>query len=121
MADLIDRLTHDSESMSPPRPGIYVHAFTSDTLLYLAGKRSTQEMIQMYDLQGAELTQANQIRATIDGKNTTGKLIYANVVLSVFLLLSHPPDSTYPTPSVYFNADGSVIKSRVFGDLEIAG
>lgn len=119
MADLIDRLTHLSEGMIPRRQGIAVHAFAADIRMYIAGKRTAQEMIQVYDLQGDELTQANQIRTIIDAKNTTQKIVYASVLDAVCLLLGHPPDLDYPVPNVYFNADGSVIKSRVRTDLEI--
>jgi len=120
MADLIDRLTHDSEYMTPARPGIAVHAFASDYIMYAAGTRTNTEIIQAYDLQGDELAQAILIKTVLDGKTTAiNKMIYSLKVQSVALLLGAKPDSSYPNPNVYFDINGNVNKTRVAADLEI--
>jgi len=90
--------------------------------LYTAGVWTATEFAQAFDLQGAELTQANQIKVVIDGKaNITLKMVYLWKLISAALVLGQKPDTTYPTPSPYFNANGTVNKARVASDLEIAG
>lgn len=120
MADLIDRLTHVSITMTPPRPGINVHAFTGGLALYTAGAWTAGEFAQAWDLQGAELTQANAVRAVMDSKATvTLKMVYLWKVTAACLVLSSPPDSDAPDPSPYFDVSGNVNKARIAADLEI--
>jgi|MudIll2142460700_1097286.scaffolds.fasta_scaffold00002_167 hypothetical protein len=120
MADLIDRLTHESIEMVPSRPGINVHAFTGGLALYVAGAWTAAEFVQAWDLQGAELTQANAVRAVMDSKaNATLKMIYLWKVTAACLVLSSPPDMDAPNPSPYFDASGNVNKARIASDLEI--
>lgn len=118
MADLIDRLSEDSQITG--RPEISAHHFTAYVVLWAVGHVTDQQMVSLFNLVGDELRQANQIKTTYNGKNATTKLIYINAINALFIVLNSPPEMRINT-SPYFNSDGTVIKSEIFSDLEIAG
>ena len=110
MADLIDRLAGTDET----RPKIAVHQFTAGLVLYASGAVTGSEVAQDWDLQGAELTQANALAAAVDAKSTALlKTIYVLKVNSVCMLLEDTNDT------IYHNPDGTINKARVAADLEI--
>lgn len=113
MTDLIDRLSGESKEHDPVRPKIPAHQFNAGLGLYVAGKITAAEAQQDFDLQGDELTQANALIAVYDGKNTTQKLIYHEVVKAVAYKMEHSEDT------IYHNPDGTIDKAAVAVDLEI--
>lgn len=122
MADLLDRLSHLSEDMTPPRPSISVHAFASSVVMYATGNFTASEMVDTYDLQGDEITQANQVRAVIDSKATPlDKIIYVNKVVAVTILIGspHKPTVENPIPNPYWIDSNTLNKARIATDLEI--
>jgi hypothetical protein len=126
MADLIDRLTGLSESMTPPRPQITIHEFEAHFGLLGTGKWTGTEAQIGLDLQGDELVQAQKVLTVMAGKNATQKITYGIVVQSVAKALAHAPRIVNgvpePVTNVYFSWNGDqlvVNKARVATDLEI--
>lgn len=113
MADLIDRISGESENMDPARSKIPVHQFIGGLRLYTDGTLTAAEAKLDYDLQGAELTQANSLVTTIDSKSGTAKIAYVLRVEAVCFKIEDYDDT------LYHNPDGSIDKSRVATDLEL--
>lgn len=85
MADLIDRLSGESE---PDRPKIRVHQFIARFRLYVGGQITKPQASQDLDLQGDELTQATQIVNNVDAAvGATAKTAYVLRVESIAMLL----------------------------------
>ncbi len=113
MADLIDRIRGAADE---PRPKIGTTQFFGTLVLVAGGEMTEAEAKQDLDLQGAELTQANQVLAVLDGKsNTAAKIAYALKVFAVAAILERGREED----TVYNDLDGSVNKVRVKADLEI--
>lgn len=108
MADLIDRLS----GADPSRAKITNRQFTSGLRLYALGLVTAQEIVQDWDLQGAELTQAQTLRAQIDGiTGATAKMAYVLRVEAIATIIEITDDS------IYHNADHTINKARVVQHL----
>ncbi len=113
MADLIDRIRGKADL---GRPKIEVAQFFGTFVLVAGGEMTRAEAKQDFDLQGAELTQADLVYDVLDGKvNTTAKLAYALKIFSVAAKI----EQGFPDDTVYNNSDDTVNKTRVKADLEI--
>lgn len=119
MADLIDRLSGDSEFTVPPRPKINVHRFIGVERLYALGEWTRTEIATEFDFQGAETTQAVQLANIIDSFSGAdgqfNKLVYIGRVEAVAYCLEDNEDR------LYHNQDGTINKSKVYEDLQITG
>lgn len=114
MADLIDRLSGASFDLDPSRPKIPVHQFAAGLRLYALGKLTSSEAKLDFDLQGAELTQANLLIAELDTRiGADGKVIYVLQIEAVAMKLEVSDDT------IYHNPDGTIDKTRVQLDLDI--
>ena len=112
MADLIDRLAFHEEVTG--RPKIRAHQFTGLMRLYAAGAVTGAEVKQDWDLQGAELVQADLIATAIDATGgALNKLILAMKLEAIAYLLEDDNDT------VYHSAPGVINKARVAADLGI--
>jgi len=115
MADLIDRLAGTSEVVDG-RPKINLHRFMGAERLYALGEWTGAEIAAEFDLQGDELTQANQLKAQIDAQvGAEAKALYILRVESVCMCLEDSTDR------LYHNQDGTVNRAQVYEDLQIGG
>ena len=111
MADLIDRL---SGTATGGRPKLHSHQFVAGLRLYALGKWTAAEAKEAFDLQGAELTQANLVISELDSRvGTTAKILYVLQVGAVANMLEEGNDTTFHNP------DGTIDKTRVQADLDI--
>lgn len=111
MADLIDRLVYPEDVTG--RPPIPTHEFAGRLRLYTGGKRTRAQAIVGFDLQGDELTQANQIADAIDARTgAAAKAEYLNVLLGVLYALEGDTD-----PLIW--PGGALSKAQVGTDLEL--
>lgn len=119
LADLIDRLSGDSEFMSPPRDKINSHRFMGVERLYALGEWTRSEIATEFDLQGNEAIQATQLADKIDsftGANGPfNKAVYIGRVEAIAYCLEDRDDN------FYHNQDGTVNKTKVYEDLQITG
>jgi hypothetical protein len=114
MADLIDRIAGLPADGEPERPKIAVHQFIGGLRLLAEGSISAAEAVQDYDLQGAELTQAQALVNNVNGKPVAlSKIIYVLKVEAVSFRVEDDEDT------IYHNPDGTVDKTRVVADLEL--
>ena len=115
MADLIDRISGASEQQVPARPKINLHRFMGAERLYALGEWTGTQIVAEFDLQGAELIQATQLKDKIDvASNITNKIIYIARAESVLMCLEDGNDGLY-------HSGGVVNKAKVYEDLQIAG
>ena len=111
MADLIDRLSGHDQT----RPKIAVHQFTGCLRLYARGTITAAQVVQGWDLQGAELTQAQALRAQVDAQtNANTKMGYVLAVEAVAMLIEDGNDT------IYHNQDGTINKTAVGAALGIS-
>lgn len=114
MADLVDRLSGESEFLVPERARLPIHQFIGGQRLYALGLLSRSEIASEWDLQGDEITQAVAIADIIDAQvGASAKMIYIARVESIAVLLGHLDDRLYHLPN------GSVDKAKAEGDLGI--
>jgi len=112
MADLIDRIAGTDDS----RPKINLHRFIGAERLYALGEWTAAQLVAEFDLQGDELTQANQLKTKIDGETgAANKTLYILRVESVLMCLEDGSDR------LYHDAAAVVNKTKVYEDLQIAG
>lgn len=110
MADLIDRLS----GLDQTRPKISIHQFFGGMRGYVSGVISASEIVQDWDLQGAELTQAVAIRNEIDARpSASAKVLYVLRCEAVAFLLENSDDTIYHTDPL------TIDKARVAVDLGI--
>lgn len=114
MADLIDRLSGDSE-----RPKINSHRFVGVERLYALGEWTRAQIAAEFDLQGAEATQATQLADKIDsfgGANGPyNKIVYIGRIEAIAYCVEDAADT------FYHNQDGTINKPKVYEDLQITG
>lgn len=110
MADLIDRMTFQSEVTG--RPKISDHQFNAYLRLYALGLVTRLEVALAWNLQGDELTQANALADEIDAiTGNDAKLAFVLRSDAVAMLL----DSNDPR---YVTGE-AINKTLVFDDLGI--
>lgn len=113
MADLIDRLSGESENLPTPRPKLSNHQFIAGLRLYANGKINRSELANNWDLTGNEATQATTIADAIDTAIIAGlaeTIEFVSVVESIAMLIEDDEDTIYHTA-------GSVNKAKVATDL----
>lgn len=112
MADLIDRISREDES----RPKINLHRWIGVQRLYAFGVWTRVQIAAEFDLQGTEATQAGQLADRIDAQsNASNKALYILRVESVLMCVEDGRDR------LYHDAQGLVVKVRVYEDLQITG
>jgi hypothetical protein len=112
MSDLIDRLAGTTDT----RPKINLHRFMGAERLYAFGECTGAQLVTEFDLQGDELTQANQLKAQIDAQTgASNKALYILRVESVAMCLEDGGDR------LYHNADGTLNRVKINEDLLITG
>ena len=110
MADLIDRLSGESE---PARPKMPAHQFVSGLILYALGLVSRSELATNWDLQGDEATQASAVADAIDAEGgAVNKIVFVLRFDSIVLLVEDTEDLIYHTAGV-------VNKTKVIADSGI--
>ena len=115
MADLIDRIAGMAD-VGEVRPKINLHRFMGTERLYALGEWTGAEIAAEFDLQGDELTQANQLKAQIDAQTgVADKALYILRVESVFMCVEDSKDR------LYHNTDGSLDRPKIYEDLQVAG
>ena len=115
MADLIDRIAGMAD-VGEVRPKINLHRFMGTERLYALGEWTGAEIAAEFDLQGDELTQANQLKAQIDAQTgVADKALYILRVESVCMCLEDGADR------LYHNQDGTINRAKVYEDLLISG
>lgn len=115
MADLIDRLSGESNDLPIPRPKLHNFQFTGGLRLYAMGVITAPELIAEWDLQGDELTQANTLKAAIDAASTVvDKLVIVMRVEAIAGLLEDDEDTLYHT-----SLHGPVNKTKAIADLNL--
>lgn len=108
MADLIDRLSGESE---PTRPKINLHRFMAVERLYALGEWTRQQIASEFDLQGDEATQGGILADEIDAQTTANnKIIYILRCESVFMCVEDQNDT-------FYHSGGTVNKAKVYEDL----
>lgn len=112
MADLIDRIA----GTTLERPKINLHRFIGAERLYAFEEWTRADIAAEFDLQGNELTQAEQLADKIDSNvQPVNKALYILRVESVCMCLEDGEDR------LYHNQDGSIDRPRVYEDLLITG
>ena len=112
MTDLIDRLSHEAGNLGRWR--IPVARFNSGLTLYALGVASAAQIAAGFDLQGNELTQAQAVRAVLDGKVLiTAKFEYLQKLQAVVIRLADPNDT------IFHDGGGNIDKAAVKSALEI--
>ncbi len=107
MADLIDRLSGESED----RPKLPIHQFLGCFRLYAHGILTRVEISAEFDLQGSEATQAGLMADTVDAKTELASKIAQVLRLEAIMSLVESKDDT-----IYHSEDGSVNKAKVQTD-----
>lgn len=111
MADLIDRLSGESEEMIPERPKLPVHQLVGGFRLYAHNVLTRAEISTEFDLQGSEATQAGLIADTIDAETGVANKVAQVLKLEAIMFMVENSEDT-----LYHNEDGSVDKTRVQTD-----
>ena len=108
MADLIDRLSGESEDLVPSRPKMPVHQFIGGFRLYAdGGLVSRVEIASNWDLQGDEATQGSALADNVDAATgLTDKLNYILRVEAIAMLVEDREDTIY-------HVAGAVDKAKV--------
>lgn len=101
MADLIDRLSGESEALPTPRPKLPVHQFIGGLRLYADGLVSRVEIVANWSLVGAEATQAGLVADVIDAEvGITNKLVYILRFEAIAMLIEDEADTLYRVAGV---------------------
>lgn len=110
MADLIDRLSGDSEIEG--RSKIQVEQFCAGYLLYALGLKTRAEVAAEWGLLGDEVTQATALADNLDAEvGATAKLLYLERIRAIASLIELAGDQ------LYHNPDNSVDKAAVIADM----
>jgi len=108
MADLVDRISGESE---PARPKINLHRFIAAERLYAFGEWTRAQLATEFDLQGDEATQGGALADKIDGQTgATNKTLYILRAESVLMCIEDHSNTLYHTA-------GAVNKTKVYEDL----
>jgi len=90
MADLIDRISGEAGEK------INLHAFMGAERLYALGELTGAEIVAAFGLEGDALTQANALKAQIDGlTGAEAKALYILRVESVMMLVEDRSNPLY--------------------------
>ena len=108
MADLIDRISGESE---PARPKLNLHLFIAGLRFYAEGMKTKAEIATEFGLQGDEVTQAEALADLIDDESTAlNKMRYVARVEAIGMCMEDDSD-------VWYHSGGAIDKSTVFADL----
>jgi hypothetical protein len=112
MADLIDRIS------GVELHGLNLHAWIGAQRLYASGLKTRIQIADAFDITGHvdEARQATQIADVIDGAgNATSRMIKILQIEAILMCVEDSRDR------LYHDANGNLIKSTVFSDLQIVG